>query len=195
MIKTVASRITGILVSPAGTYRSARDDPGKVLAFCLLLTVFVHSLLSSILVVLSNVPHPIFLLMKMSARPVLMANGAVIFIALLVSWLFLIGVWGIWLNLWAYLSGGKKGIGRSMTAVIYGSIPLLLIGWIPLLGIAGLVWSLVLWWTGIRELHGISTGRAAIALALAIISGLGLATILVGWTWISALSYGLVVPA
>jgi hypothetical protein len=195
MIKTVVSRITGILVSPAGTFRSARDDPGKILAFCLLLTVCIHSLLSSILIILQNAPHPFFLLVKMPVRSVLMVNGAVTFIALLVSWLFLIAVWGIWVNLWAYLSGGKKGIGRSMTAVIYGTIPLLLTGWIPLLGLAGLVWSLALWLTGIRELHGISTGRAAVALALAIISGLALATILFGWDWISALTYGLVIPA
>ena len=70
---------------------------------------------------------------------------------------------------------GKKSIEQTIKAVIYGSTPRLILGWIPFIGIIAEIWSLVLVVIGIRNLHGISTGKAIIALLLLIFVSLNVA--------------------
>jgi len=105
------------------------------------------------------------------------------FIAVLIS--VLIGeaidviIGGLWLHIWVYLVGGRKGLTQTFKALMYGATPSLLLGWISLLGFFAPIW--VIWaliveiWAliveiiGIRQLHEISTGKAVAAVILAII--------------------------
>ena len=63
---------------------------------------------------------------------------------------------------------GKKSIEQTIKAVIYGSTPRLIFGWIPFIGIIAEIWSLVLVVIGIRNLQSISTEKAIMALMLLI---------------------------
>jgi len=59
--------------------------------------------------------------------------------------------------------GGKKGIKPTIKALIYGSTPRLLLGWIPFIGIIAEIWSIILLIVGMRQLQDITTGKAIIA--------------------------------
>ena len=78
-------------------------------------------------------------------------------------------VWGLWLHLWAYIFGARKGFEQTMKSVYYGYSPAYLLGWIPVISIIFTVWSLVLQWMGLKKLQGLETGKAALAMIIAII--------------------------
>jgi len=92
--------------------------------------------------------------------------------SIIVSYIFIViflTIWSLWQHLWAYVLGAKKGIEQTMKSVFYGTSPLFLLGWIPLVSIVSVIWSLVLHGIGIKRLHGIKTGKAALAIVIAIL--------------------------
>lgn len=73
---------------------------------------------------------------------------------------------GIFLHIFIWIAGGRKGVSTTLRAVIYSATPSLLFGWIPLIGILAVFWSIALEILAIKELHEISTTRAFIAVFL-----------------------------
>ncbi len=98
------------------------------------------------------------------------AAGAIVFFVILFIFQ-IIGVFisGAIFHIFVFLVGGRKGLTQTIKAVIYGSTPGLLIGWIPLIGIIGGLWSLVLEVLGIRQLHEMTTGRAVLAVVIMLV--------------------------
>jgi hypothetical protein len=87
----------------------------------------------------------------------------------IVGGLLFIFVGGAWIHLWVYLLGGRKSHGYRQTvkALAYGVTPMCVVGWVPLIGgLAGGIWALVVAVIGLRELHGITTGKATAAYLL-----------------------------
>lgn len=76
---------------------------------------------------------------------------------------------GLWLHLWVYLFGGRNGVVQTIKAVIYGWTPRLVLGWIPIINIIAWIWALIVGIIGIRQLHELSTGKAVIAVIIALI--------------------------
>ncbi len=76
---------------------------------------------------------------------------------------------GLWLHLWAYVFGAKKGLHQTLKTVFYGGTPSYLLGWIPYIGILFWLWSLYLDWTGLQKLHGMPGDRAALSILIAFI--------------------------
>jgi len=108
-----------------------------------------------------------------------------------VSDLVMTFVGSAWLHLWVKAVGGKKGYWQTYKAGAYSSTPLLLLGWIPIVG--GLIfgiWSLVLNIFGLMRLQKISGGRAVAAVLLAIfIAAIIIVAILVVWIFTVGLPY------
>jgi hypothetical protein len=81
-------------------------------------------------------------------------------------------IWSLILHIGVYIAGGRKGITQTMKAYMYGSTPGLLFGWIPILLLGRIpivivisaIWSLILSIIGIHRLHGITIGRAFLAI-------------------------------
>ncbi|MFZ3059906.1 MAG: YIP1 family protein [Candidatus Methanoperedens sp.] len=98
------------------------------------------------------------------------AGGAIIFFVLFMIF-SIIGafVGGATLHIFVYIVGGRKGIAQTIKAVMYGSTPGLLLGWIPIIGFIAAIWSLVVEIVGIRQLHELTTGKAVLAVVLLII--------------------------
>ncbi len=107
------------------------------------------------------------------------AAGAIVFFVILFIFQ-IIGVFisGAILHIFVYLAGGRKGLTQTIKAVIYGSTPGLLIGWIPFIGLIGGLWSLVLEVLGIRQLHEMTTGRAILAVVIMLVVLIVVVTIL-----------------
>jgi hypothetical protein len=75
-------------------------------------------------------------------------------------------VGGAILHIFVYIVGGRKGIAQTIKAVMYGSTPGLLLGWIPIIGFIAAIWSLVVEIIGIRQLHELTTGKAVLAVLI-----------------------------
>jgi len=94
-----------------------------------------------------------------------------IFIFFLIAFAFTSSFFGIFLyglfqHVFVLLCGGERGIAQTMKAMMYGSVPALIFGWIPVISIIAAIWSLVLMIIGIRELHKLSTTAAALVILL-----------------------------
>jgi len=135
-----------------------------VIVFTILLPTILHLL--ETLIVLDAVPW----LESFFTSPIWVSLIIVVaFVATFVGGLVGILVGGLWIHLWVYIVGGRKGIGQTLKSVAYGSTPQFLLGWIPLLGWAFWAWSMLISVIGLKQLHGISTGKAAFAYLLAAI--------------------------
>ena len=160
--------LRGFLTNPIESFRKSREDRLASSFRYYIILVIIYSVLSTIMVsFLGSAGMVIGLPGALSA--ILPAFQFIYFIVVsVVVWL----VFGLWVHLWVYLFGGRKGITRTINAIYYGNTPYLLLGWIPFVGIIGIVWSAVLWILGIREMQEIPTGRAvaAVIIPAAIIS-------------------------
>lgn len=64
------------------------------------------------------------------------------------------------LHVWILLFGGKHSYVKTYELGVYAGTPAMLLGWIPLLGFVGQIWSLVLLIIGTQEVHGMARTKA-----------------------------------
>jgi len=96
--------------------------------------------------------------------------GAIVyFIYMIIVGIVAIFVGGLWMHIWVYLLGGRKGLSQTIKALMYGATPSLLLSWIPIINFIGVIWSIVLDILGIKKLQEMTTGRAIVAFLVAII--------------------------
>lgn len=166
--------VKGFLLSPTETFRKVRPaDLGETLKYYLILVV-IYTILSVIisLIVISSawaVIAALFPALGLSAPMVAGLGIILVAIILIFVHLLLLFIGAAWVHVWVWLLGGRKGYMMTLKALAYGDTPYLLFGWIPFIGIFGALWSFILWIIGVKELHEISTGRAAAAVILAAI--------------------------
>ena len=75
-------------------------------------------------------------------------------------WLGLSFLWAGLLHVWILLFGGKRSYAKTYELAAYAGTPALLLGWIPVLGFVGQMWSLILLIIGTQEVHSISRTKA-----------------------------------
>jgi hypothetical protein len=166
--------IKGFLLSPVETFQKVRKaDLGDALKYFLILVV-INTVLSVIisLVALSSMWAAYSSIFEGLGIALPAAAGfGIVVIAILMIFVTLLALFigAAWLHLWVYILGGRKGYVETLKALAYGDTPYLLIGWIPLIGFIGAIWSFVLYILGVRELQMMSTGRAAGAVILAVV--------------------------
>lgn len=169
MSSDIIQTFKGLLINPTDTLQKLRDEPlGD--AFIYFLTI------TPILVVLLAIVSALELgsMSTVSAIPI----SAIFWIGYLIAYILcmyvgcIIGMFisSAILHIFVYFLGGRNGFDQTAKAVIYSYTPAVLLGWIPILGLIGGIWSLVLEILAVRELHEISTGRAVLAVILAILS-------------------------
>ncbi len=165
-------KVKGFLFSPSETFDSTRGDTlGDafryyvviLLIFGLLLAVMVGVAFSLFRMFLGPIMHPA---VETFWGPLFAAG---VFILILVGGILDAFICGLWLHIWIYLVGGRNGVVQTLKAVMCGATPVLLFGWIPVLGIVASIWSLIVMIIGVRQLHDISTGKAVIAIIIAIV--------------------------
>ena len=162
MISTLMLKIKGFLVNPSETFRQSKNDEAGPVFTYLAALLLVNAVLSAIIAAtigsMDMVPGMDFGV----ALPVM------VFFMILVGGFITTLIFAAWLHLWVYIFGGRKGIMQTITAVIYGSTPRLLFGWIPFIGFLFTLWSLFLAVLGIRELQDLSDTKAVLAVAVAV---------------------------
>ena len=190
MINKIIEKIRGFLLQPVETFQKARgDDAAPVMAYFVVLLIF-YGLLSAIVSAAGIMMNPVPSMLKLGSGA---GDPVTVFFTVLfsviIAWLFLVLIWGLWLHLFAYIMGARKGIMETEKAVIYGGTPFLILGWIPVIGmIIGGIWAIILTIIGLRELHQITTGKAVLAYVLALGVIFVILLLIVGWLVIALMS-------
>ena len=188
MIDAIIAKVKGFLLSPVETFQQSRnDEPGVVFTYFAALLLF-HAILVALIATFGIEKMPTY-----PGIPVGIAVPVIVFLMALAGGFILTLIFAAWLHLWVYLLGGRKGIMQTFKAIIYGHTPRLLLGWIPFIGFIFMLWSLVLGVLGIRELQEISTGKAILAVVIAIIIPL-IIVILIGAYFITSYMTTTAVP-
>jgi hypothetical protein len=164
MINIIVEKARGFCLKPVETFRQSRnDDPEAVFPYFAAL-LLVNAILSAVIAAAVVGTIPVFAGLNFGAPfPV------IIFFAVLVAGFIFSLIFAAWVHLWVYLFGGRRGIMQTANAVIYGQTPRLLFGWIPVIGFLFVLWSLVLNIIGIRELQELSTMKATLVVAIAVL--------------------------
>jgi hypothetical protein len=166
--------IKGFLFDPVATFQKVRSaDLGDALKYYLVIVV-INAILSAIvgLVMVSAIWAMFAPIFEGLGIPVSLAAGVgvVVFaIVMIFVQLLMVFISAAWLHIFVYLLGGRKGYLQTLKSISYGSTPSMLFGWIPFIGFIGAIWSFILSILGVRELHEMTTGRAAIAVLLAVV--------------------------
>jgi len=180
--------IKGFVLSPAETFQKVRDtDYGDTLGYFLIL-VLINTVLSIpvILITFSSMWSVLGGIFSMLGFGTLTGFWIVIIaFTMIIGALVFLFISAAWLHLWVYPVGGRNGYRETLKAIAFGGTPALLLGWIPLFGILGWIWSCVLSILGVRELHGISTGRAIGAVILAVTVPLLILAVLAAFLFIA----------
>jgi hypothetical protein len=185
--------VKGFILSPTEAFQKVKGaDLGDTLKYYLILVV-INTVLSVIisLVALSAIWAAFAALFPSLGlgAPVLAGFGIVIFAILMIFVLLvLLFIGAAWLHLWVYLLGGRKGYLQTLKALAYGDTPYLLIGWIPFVGIIGAIWSFILSIIGVRVLHEMTIGRAAVAVILAAVILFIIIALIAAFLFIAAVS-------
>jgi hypothetical protein len=99
---------------------------------------------------------------------------AMIYVSMLVGWFIGAGIYHLLIRLF----GGKGDYATTYRTMVYTYTPMLLFGWIPLVGLVASLYSLYLFVKGVSKLHRISVGRTILALfgipiAIAVVVAIG----------------------
>lgn len=189
MINNTIKKIKGFLLSPVKTFQKSRgDDIVATMTYFIILLV-INAILWAIVMASQVMIHPLLAAAKYGPNIDPLLAFITGFILILVMQLFFILIWGLWLHLFAYIVGARGGIMQTEKAVIYGSTPMLLLGWIPVIGLwIGGIWTIILTIIGLREMHRISTGKAVLAYILPLVIMIIILALIISWFVISLVS-------
>lgn len=166
MLENFVENTKELLLNPVETLQKLRDEKVEDAFVYLIALVVILSVLSSVIAALMGG----------------LALGIVALVFGLVGSIIggIIGtiIGAVIVHIFVYILGGRKGIGQTVKAVIYAFVPVAILGWIPLVGIIGIIWSFVIEILAVRELQDLSTIRAAIAVILPLVIMIVLAVIL-----------------
>lgn len=179
MVLSIVERVKGFLVSPSKTFDASKEDTVgdafKYFAAILVIYAVIIAVISIVGLSAFAAIEGIFgAPFKDVLAPLLGAAVAPLFaigffIVAFVAGVIGVFIGGLWFHIWVYLVGGRKGVGQTIEAVMYGMTPNLILGWIPFVNIIAAIWAIIVVIIGVRQLHELSTGKAVLAWILAVI--------------------------
>jgi hypothetical protein len=162
-------KVKGFLTKPSKTFDAVKDSSfNEALRYYIILLV-IYSAIIAILIALISIerwglcPQFGFLMKGHFAAGKGIDGALVIFIVNLIYGITWIFINGMIIHLGVKIMGGKRGVIQTLKAIIYGSTPFFLFGWIPNIGIIFIIWSLVAVILGIQELQELPTRKAIVA--------------------------------
>jgi len=165
-------KVKGLLGAPSNTFNNVEPEAlGSalkyftiwVVIYAILRTIVFYTLERRVFQTLSD-------LLGLSAAAVYRFDPVAFGLVAVLGAFASLFISGSWAHLFVRAFGGRKGYGNTIKAFAYGNTPLFLFGWIPFVGTLFSIWALALNIIGIRQLHGISTGRAIGAVLLSIVA-------------------------
>jgi len=172
-------KVKGILLEPSKTFDDLKEEPlGEAVKYYAVIAAVYSAFFALLLAFAGNL---VGTLMGFGNLGMMMGAGVGIGAAITFFVVFMIGailgafIGGAILHIFVYIVGGRRGIAQTIKACMYGSTPSLLFGWIPIIGLIAMIWSLVAEIIGIRQLQELTTGKAIVVVILPIIMAIILA--------------------
>jgi len=158
------SKALGFLKSPSAAFEKEKNTHWQDAFVYLAVLAIVPTVLNvAALTILGSLFPSIILFRTMSAS--LPFNLLYYYVIMLISGF----IGALWLHLWVYIFGGRRGIRQTLKVMFYSNTPNYFFGWIPILGLFVGIWSLVLEVIGIMKLQNLSRNRAIGAVIVPII--------------------------
>ncbi len=188
-------KVKGLLLEPSKTFDALKEEPldGAIKYY-----ICIAAIYSALFALLLGFAGSLFgSMMGFGNLGMMMGAGAGIGVAITFFVIFMIMaiagafIGGAIFHIFVYIAGGRKGMTQTIKAGMYGSTASLLFGWLPIINMIAVIWSLVTEIIGIRQLHEITTGRAILAMVLPLIITFILVMVLVGFFVITTTSSGL----
>ncbi len=167
-------KVKGFLLEPTRSFETSKEEPLEEALKYYLLIAAVYSLLSAIITgiiysVIYSVVNPLVSKYYVLKAPNGFTETFGDFFMLFILMLICVFIWGAILHVFAYLLGGRWHISRSIKVALYSSTPLMLLGWIPVLGIFGWIWVGALNVVGLHQYQDLPEGKAIAAVLAPII--------------------------
>ncbi len=166
MALSLTDKIMGFFVRPVETFRAVRDEDLVPPIIYYIVLLIINAILVAIVAYLGYGAAA-------NAPPGVGAFIAGLIGAIIAGILGLL-LWAVFLHVGAKIMGGRGDFADSFKPAVYAQTPSLLIGWLSvipiigwLIGIVLFIWTLVLLFLGVRELHEMETMRAVIAVVIA----------------------------
>ena len=164
-------KVKGFIMEPSKTFDATKED---TLEDALKYYVGITAIFSAISAVLFAFASTLFGSMMGGFEMMMGASAGIagaisIFVMLLILMVIWAFIGGAIIHIFVYIVGGRKGIVKTIIALMYADTPYLLFGWIPIIGLIVAIWSLVLSVLGIRQFQELTTGRAILAIFIPII--------------------------
>jgi len=162
----------GFLADPVKEFENSKEEPLEEALKYYLFIAAVFSLLSAIMtfIIYSTVSSMVNQNLPMLSLPSrgfseLFSDFFMSFILMLIC----VFIWGALLHAMAYILGGRWEISRTIKVAMYSSTPLIIMGWIPMLGILGWIWVGALDVVGLHQYQDLPAGKAIAAVIIPII--------------------------
>jgi len=137
----IIEKIKGFLFSPSETFDASKEDTlGDAFKYYIIL-LLIPALLSALIAAVVFLLFPESFGIMFRSRPIIAIAGvvaAVEFIAVLILGTIGVIIGGLWLHIWVYIMGGRKGLTQTFKASMYGETPYLLLCRIP--DILAVIW-------------------------------------------------------
>lgn len=151
----------GFVKSPAKSFKPVKKEAlGEAFKYMALMTLLIFFLTPAYFSITAFVKGAF--LWSDLLNPLLVILMLLFYLYSIIGLTFL----SLWLHVWAYVLGAKKGLVQTMKATFYGATPYYLLGWIPPVWIISLFWTLILQWLGLMKLQEINPGKAMIAILI-----------------------------
>lgn len=169
MALSLTDKLVGFIVRPVESFRAVRDE-----------TLTDGAIYYLVLLIISAILHAIVAYLGISAADANSAGfnlgmtgsvGAFVgaLIVAFISGIIGLILWSVFLHIGAKIAGGRGDFADSFKSAVYSQTPSLLLGWIPVIGFLFSLWSIVLLFLGVRELHEVDTMKAIIAVVVAVV--------------------------
>ena len=169
MSPSLTDKLVGFLVRPVETFRAARDesltDAGIYYFVLLVISAVLHAVIAFLGISAADTSSTGFNLGMSGSVGAFVGALIIAFIGGIIGLL----LWSVFLHVGAKVAGGRGDFADSFKSAVYSQTPNLLLGWIPVIGFLFGLWSLVLLFLGVRELHEVDTTKAIIAVVVALV--------------------------
>jgi len=174
----ILERIRGFSFNPSKEFAASKDDTlTDAFKYYVLLLAILALIIAIAVSIVATAMASMLALSELTLMPGLPELGKIApllgagaFVGIIAAGIIAALYIAVWLHIWVYLFGGRKGLKQTTKAITYGATPCLILGWVPGPNvIIAPIWSLLLVITGLMELHELSPGRAILAVILAIL--------------------------
>ncbi|MGA2105021.1 MAG: YIP1 family protein [Methanoregula sp.] len=161
MTPGILLKASEFLIQPLEAFKKSREDETQSVTRYYITFLLVNAVLTDLVSLMG------LGILGLIRRTSFLHHPLIIFFLILLGGILGAPLLSVWLHLWVYIVGGRKGFSHTFKAVMYGSTPVLLFSWIPFIGIIFYFWSMVLTIFGVHELQEIDGDQAAFAVIVA----------------------------